>query len=239
MSIAEKLQTIAENEQKVYDAGYNKGKAEGGGDNYYDEIWDSYLKNGTITNCDYIFAGIGWNDAIFNPPHRIAPKTAYRMFIATGITDISKADMNFSNCTNLNDFAAGSTALQKVGVIDISKASSGASWLFGNCKNLHTIEKIITVEARVYSSTFNGTTSLVNITFEGEIGRTINFQSSPLSVASMKSIISHLKNYNDTDKDLTYTLTFSCWEALEADSTSPDGTTWREYIENTLGWITT
>lgn len=31
MTIAEKLQKIAENEQKVYDAGYEKGKAEGGG----------------------------------------------------------------------------------------------------------------------------------------------------------------------------------------------------------------
>ena len=29
MSLAEKLQTIAENEQRVYDAGYEKGKAEG------------------------------------------------------------------------------------------------------------------------------------------------------------------------------------------------------------------
>lgn len=237
MSIAEKLQTIAENEQKVYDAGYNKGKAEGGGNA---EIWDSYLKNGTITNCDYIFAGIGWNDAIFNPPHRIAPKTAYRMFIATGITDISKADIDFSNCTNLNDFASGSTALQKVGVIDISKASAGVNWLLGNCKNVHTVVKIITSETRGYASAFNGMASLVNIEFEGVIGRSINFQSSPLSVASMKNIISHLKNYHGTDKDLTYTLTFSdaCWEALEADSTAPDGTTWREYIENILGWIT-
>lgn len=32
MSIAEKLALIAENEQKVYNAGYEKGKAEGGGD---------------------------------------------------------------------------------------------------------------------------------------------------------------------------------------------------------------
>lgn len=31
MSIADKLTTIAENEQKVYEAGYNKGKSEGGG----------------------------------------------------------------------------------------------------------------------------------------------------------------------------------------------------------------
>ena len=32
MSIAEKLQTIAENQQNVYNAGYEKGKAEGGDD---------------------------------------------------------------------------------------------------------------------------------------------------------------------------------------------------------------
>lgn len=31
MDIAEKLQVIAENEQKIYDAGYAKGKSEGGG----------------------------------------------------------------------------------------------------------------------------------------------------------------------------------------------------------------
>lgn len=30
MNISEKLAIIAENEQKVYDAGYEKGKAEGG-----------------------------------------------------------------------------------------------------------------------------------------------------------------------------------------------------------------
>ncbi len=34
MSIAEKLQTIAENEQKVFDAGYEKGKAEGSSEEF-------------------------------------------------------------------------------------------------------------------------------------------------------------------------------------------------------------
>ena len=36
MTTAEKLQQIAENEQKVYNAGYEKGKAEGGGGDSYD-----------------------------------------------------------------------------------------------------------------------------------------------------------------------------------------------------------
>ena len=34
MSIADKLTAVAENQQKVYDAGYEKGKAEGGGRDY-------------------------------------------------------------------------------------------------------------------------------------------------------------------------------------------------------------
>ena len=41
MSIADKLQTIAENEQRVYNSGYEKGKAEGGG--------NSAVLEGTIT----------------------------------------------------------------------------------------------------------------------------------------------------------------------------------------------
>ena len=44
MSIADKIVTIAENEQKVYDAGYSKGKSEtdGGG---YDEGFSDGVKS--------------------------------------------------------------------------------------------------------------------------------------------------------------------------------------------------
>ena len=48
MSIAEKLAQIAENEQRVYDAGYEKGKAEGGGG-----------VNITFENCSVIDDGNG------------------------------------------------------------------------------------------------------------------------------------------------------------------------------------
>ena len=85
MSIAEKLQTISDNVQRVYDAGYAKGRAEGssGGSTetdttYYDTFWDAFQKaeldeNGEMqsTKIDYYyaFANKHWNDDIYNPKY--------------------------------------------------------------------------------------------------------------------------------------------------------------------------
>ena len=55
----------------------------------------------------------------------------------------------------------------------------------------------------------------------------------------MKSIISCLKDYSGTDSEDLYSVLFTddCWNNLEADSTAPDGGTWRTYVDN-LGWLT-
>ena len=58
MTIAEKLQTIAENEQKVYEAGV---KSE------YDRFWDIMQANGTRTNYARAFYGEGWRTETFLP----------------------------------------------------------------------------------------------------------------------------------------------------------------------------
>ena len=62
MSIAKKLQIIAENEQKVYEAG---AKSE------YDKFWDSFQINGTRRNYPWTFAGSGWADDTYNPKYEI------------------------------------------------------------------------------------------------------------------------------------------------------------------------
>ena len=49
MNIAEKLTTIAENEQRVYNAGYEKGKAEGGSDDFFN------LRTNNGQNFAYLF----------------------------------------------------------------------------------------------------------------------------------------------------------------------------------------
>lgn len=113
MSIAEKLQTIAENEQRVYDRGYgignrrghsegfgqgrdfgyqegygkgyDDGVAAGGGD---DAFWDVYQDNGNRKSYAYAFSGDGWKNDNFYPKYNIIPEgTALRMF-ARGLSDV-------------------------------------------------------------------------------------------------------------------------------------------------------
>lgn len=63
MSIAEKLTAIAENEQKVYDAGK---QAE------YDRFWDVYQYRGQSMNYSHKF--YAWEDSIYNPKYPIYSK---------------------------------------------------------------------------------------------------------------------------------------------------------------------
>ena len=65
---SQKLVTIAENQQKVYNAGYEKGKTESG-DSRYDTFWDVYQDNGNRTNYQYAFGGHGWRQATFQPKY--------------------------------------------------------------------------------------------------------------------------------------------------------------------------
>ena len=53
MSIAEKLNAVAENEKKVYDAGK---QAE------YNDFWDVYQQNGKRTNYNQAFGNLGWTN---------------------------------------------------------------------------------------------------------------------------------------------------------------------------------
>ena len=88
---------------------------------------------------------------------------------------------------------------------------------------VETIEVIRCHENTQFSSTFNGASNLKNITFEGVIGTNISFSSSPLTVESMKSIITHLKNYigltddsgNSLEMKYTLTLKDTCRTNLE------------------------
>jgi hypothetical protein len=80
MTTAEKLVKIAENEQKVYEAGQ---KAE------YDRFWDAYQEYGTKNRYNYAFAGWGWTDDVFKPKYNIAPNiTALAMFQNSRIVDL-------------------------------------------------------------------------------------------------------------------------------------------------------
>ena len=80
MSVAEKLQIIAENQQKVYEAGkaaggdtevaYNEG-FDDGKQAEYDRFWDDFQQNGTRADYKYAFSGTGWTEETLKPKYPI------------------------------------------------------------------------------------------------------------------------------------------------------------------------
>lgn len=188
---------------------YDKGKAD-----QKNDFWDMLQDKGSRTDYYYTFFGKRWNDQTYNPK--------YDIVITTGSNTLRDSTITDTKVT-----------------IDMSTMKEAASALFAGCYSLATIRKIISHDNVVYNNTFLTCVGLKNIEFEGTIGKSISFSHSPLSVDSMKSIISHLKDYS-LDNTGVYSLTFSdtCWTRLENDSSAPDGGTWREYVEYTLGWNT-
>lgn len=240
MSIAEKLTTIAENEQKVYEAGQ---KAE------YDRFWDAFQKNGNRKDYRGAFSGdeTDFNDENFKPKYDIVPNNLHTAFHYNyGITDLvaslDKAGvvLDTSNCDSLLQTFQGA-ATKHIPTIDASK-STNLGYTFGSNCGVETIDKFIlsenTRQVGLGGNTFMQARYLKNIVFEGVITESINLSWSPLTVDSMKSVISCLKNYAGTENELTYKVSFTeaCWEALETSGAAPDGGTWADYVQYALGW---
>ena len=90
MTIAEKLTTIAENEQKVFNAGK---QAE------YDRFWDLFQDYGNRDHYQYAFSYFNFDDDSYNPKYPIKATrsvySGYYMFAeCKGITD-TKVDIEF------------------------------------------------------------------------------------------------------------------------------------------------
>lgn len=219
MTIAEKLQTIVENEQKVYDAGYAKGKAEGGGgDGYYDTFWDSFQQNGQ--RGDYTYAFQFWDASIFQPKYDIvcgAGNYATSMFgyfnkvdasaeavdLVTLLGDKKLDTSKSTSVTNMFSYAN----VTHLPVLDFSSATQMTT-PFNQCQKLHTIDKVMLKDdgSQTIGAPCNWCTELVEIRFEGKIGKAVTFtHSSKLSTESVDSIIAALM---DLTGQTTQTITF-------------------------------
>lgn len=236
MSIADKLTTIAENEQKVYDAG---AKSE------YDKFWDSYQSKGKRTYYTHAFAGSGWNNTTFKPKYDIVPVGSYNcagMFQSATIKNLKQilidcgVTMDLSKASPLTQvFQSNSiTMLPKV---DMSSCKDGNTYTFYS-SSLKSIDELVVTENVVFDSTTLGNaSSLTNLKISGVIGKSLSLSSSPLSVESAKSVINALKNYAGTSNNLKYKLTLkpAVWTALNNAEAPPSGNTWQLYV-NSLGW---
>ena len=244
MNIADKLTTIAENEQKVYDKGVTDGRqAE------YDEFWSEYLTPWYSGNFQYYFAGNGWDNTTFKPSKNIYVYTsAISMFRESKISGDLDAilkelgiKITFGKASVNNCFAF--TYFTKLPHLGWSQITDINTAFYGN-NHLTDISMDLPEYALGFNNTFYNAKVLANLTItSGKIMRSIDFSYSPLTPASMKSVINALENFSGTDNELKYTVTFKvdCWTALEADSTPVDEGieyegTWRDYVTN-LGWL--
>lgn len=231
MSIAEKLTTIAENEQRVYKAGKQKE---------WSNFWDDLQKNGTRTDYSSAFYG-AWTEKTFKPKYPIRAKdSAAQMLYSLQISDFEQhcLDNNIvidvSQTTSVDSMLYSSiTGTIPESLLDISNASSAQRYVsecrelievgiiqssfvtnfnrfFYNCTKLTTIGGIDVSKATNVSNMFSNCYALTEISFSGTIPISISFSSSPLSLVSTKNVINHLKDYSGTTT--TYTLT------LHADS---------------------
>ena len=174
MSIAEKTLLLKQDFDEVYEAGYEKGKSEGGGvDNRYDAFWDAFQNYGNRYHWNNAFFQLGWNDVSYGQIKYPITEIRYgrQMFMQSSITD-TLMPLDFSN-----------VSAQPVSVFDY-------------CTRLATIRTLTVGESNTFSNWFRECNNLENITFEGVIGKNeLNFQwSTKLSHDSLVSIINCLQD---------------------------------------------
>lgn len=190
MSIAKKLQTIAENEQRVYEAGEAKGIEEGK-QAEYDRFWDEYQNFGKRTAYGSAFYNKGWTDVSYNPKYDIVPTSAVNTFAYSPITD-----------TKVN--------------IDVSKATT--TNIFNYCGVLKTIRNLIVSENTDWGGNcFAHCSALENLTITGTIGKgglDLHW-STKLTKASITSVINALST---TTSGLTVTISKVAKEAAFTDA---------------------
>ena len=251
MSISEKLTTIAENEQKVYDAGYEKGNQAGYDNGYiqaYDDYWTAYHTNTEMTNGRHRFYGWEINEKTFRPQKDFTVTDCYRMFTNTsgdydlvelcekrGVKMVLKAGTINNSMAMFNG-----AAVVRIGEVDIS-VGTGNYWqaTFLSCTKLKTIEKLVLSENVYPLSMFVSCFKLQNLTIEGTIGQNgFNVQWSTL--LSKESIISIITALSDTTSGLTVTLSKTAVNnAFETTSGAADGSSseeWASLIATKSNW---
>jgi hypothetical protein len=151
MSIANKLITVAENQQKVYDAGFVAGQNSGGGGGYdegfsagqqaeYDRFWDAYQENGNRTEYVEGFCRRSWNADTYNPKYPITGVNYgfQSTFSNSSITD-TKVDLILRGGNNMRATFNMCTRMVRIPSLILEVPVTDAASAFHNCLNLEEI----------------------------------------------------------------------------------------------------
>lgn len=228
MTIAEKLQKIAENEQKVFDAGYEKGKAEAGGDDgsydegfadgkqaEYDRFWDTLQQNGNLKNYNYLFYQDRFDDTIYNPKHPII----------LGVTSSSGNLAVFNSSVRITD--------TKVPII-----AEGVylNQVFAYSK-IKTIRELRVNENTTYNNVFNDCSALEELTITGAIGKN-DFNLKWSTELSKDSIVSIVNALSPNTSGLTVTLSLTAVDNAfrEGDKEGSISSGWNDLLNLRQNW---
>lgn len=227
-------------QKEGYDEGHTEGY-EAGKQAGNDAFWDVITRDGKRTRYSYAFSE--WGGEAVRPPFKFTPTgEVNHLFIrCPNLKIIEKQYFDLSNITG--DLSAFCNACSNLEVIeDINfRGEKGNNYYqsFSYCSNLHTIERLPFEETITTDSAFARCEKLQNITIDGVIGRNISFSYSPLTVESMLSVITHLKDYSETTNAGKYTLTLkdTCKTLMAEQGTIAElgGKTYDQYITD-IGW---
>ena len=236
INLSEKLDIIAENEPKVYEAGRaDENKA----------FWDNLTNNNTRTFWEYGF--YQGNFEYIRPPYKISVGSDSRtMLMFSKIKNLKRIEKDYFDLSQANimdgygNYAVYRNSNQLEVIEDVGLQPAIYYQTFAYCQHLHTIELIRVSKENTFSDTFSWCYALENVTFEGEIGKSIDFKNCPLNLKSAKSVITHLVDYDGLAEAYVYSVTFSdtTWAYLDADEgITNNGThySWRDFISR-LGW---
>lgn len=229
--------------QRVYEAGEKEEN---------DRFWDAVQNYGNRINSQLMFNY--WNCEYIRPKHKVVP-TAVNSRVSTfsennNLKKVEKEYFDFSqvprgtyasqswyytwsNCRGLEE-------IEDIGIKNIFSLDN----TFRACQSLHTIACIYPDKDTKFNQSFIGCNSLVHIRIGDGcvIGQDINFQWSPLSVESAKSVINHLFDFVNVGdpEEYTHKVIFSeeTWALLDADTEYDNlrGLPWREYL-GFIGWL--
>lgn len=246
MSIAEKLLTIAENEQLVYDAGFKAGQSQGGGGDTeaaFEEgrkaersaFWDAFQHNGTRTLYQYAF-NYNVDSTNFYPKYDIiCVGSTTNLFYNTSRGELFSLTQRLKDCGVILDTSQATTiggafaycsVMTEIPTIDLTSVTDNSTInnLFASCKELINIEMLIMKETNVLSGCFSNCSKLEKIIVNGTIGKNgfdIHW-STKLSKESLLSILGAC-NIDVTSSPVTITLPSKCIDGATDTKTLLEG----------------
>lgn len=208
MNIADKLLMIAENEQRVHEAGK---RAE------YKAFWEANQEGGNRAHYANAYSYLGWDDTNFNPIYNIAPRTSNgisNMFNYNQKITNTKVNIIVNGCSARQAFA-NCVSLQRIPYIE-----------FNNCTDLYNA--FLACNSLSYIRVGGVIDRSINFS-----SCPLDLESAKSVIMHLKQMGELDEQYTQTVYFSEYT-----WGLLNNDEEGPDSTfiTWREYISDILYW---